>query len=386
MRIRSQLMALAMCLLVGQSTIALLPEVAAAEWTEDSRPCDVAPWAILPQPVLSWEVGEPVAPTTGYFTYGETPEEGPPASDFTATADWGDGTTVTATVEAGSVGDCYAVSVPTHAYTSVGTYPFSYTVHDIKTGLDHTLGATELHIWSEIPSLLGGPSTRTIQSTVGAPWSGVVGEFSYEGTVNSSYPYDAQIEWGDGEPSTPGTISPQNNHTFTVSGSFTYARPFSGTVSVLLRNGARLLGTWTTSNVEVKGVAVPDLTPPTPVRLRGQPILAAIPRASGAPVYELIFRTNQPLPQTSSGHVEALIEAHGQTNPVSDLVAHGTSTCYMARTHVIGKRELKLGAPYPFTLAIDAGSVTRDSGHASVRHFVNLNRMRSIAGRALGCA
>lgn len=294
-------MALAICLLAGQSTIALLPEVAAAEWTEDSRPCDVAPWAILPQSILSWEVGEPVVPTTGYFTYGETPEEGPPASDFTATADWGDGTTVTATVEAGSVGDCYAVSVPTHAYTSVGTYPFSYTVHDIKTGLDHTLGATELHIWSEIPSLLGGPST-------------------------------------------------------------------------------------TRSNVEVKGVAVPDLKPPIPVRLRGQPILAAIPRASRAPVYELIFRTNQPLPQTSSEHVEALIEAHGQTNPVSDLIAHGTSTCYMARTHVIGKRELKRRARYPFTLAIDAGSVTRDSGDALVRHFVNLNRTRSIAGRALGCA
>jgi hypothetical protein len=84
--------------------------------------------------------------------------------------------------------------------------------------------------------------------------------------------------------------------------------------------------------------------------------------------------------------VEALIEAHGRTNPVNNLVAHGASTCYIARTHVIGKHELKLGARYPFTLATDAGSVTRDSGHALIRHFVNLNRMRSIAGRALGCA
>lgn len=377
-------MALAICLLVGQSAIALLPEVAAAEWTEDTRPCDVAPWATLPAPQLWFQVQEPAMPPTGYFTYDET--EAPPLSDFTATADWGDGTTVTATVEAGSVGDCYAVSVPTHAYTSVGTYPFSYTVHDIKTGLDHTLGATELHIWSEIPSLLGGPSTRTIRSTVGTLWSGVVGEFSYEGTANSSYPYDAQIEWGDGEPSTPGTISPQSNHTFTVSGSFTYARPFSGSVSVLLRNGTRLLGTWTTSNVEVKVVAVPDLTPPIPVRLRGQPILAAIPRASRAPVYEIVFRTNQPLPQTSSGHVEALIEAHGQANPVNNLASRGASTCYMARTSGISKRELKLRARYPFTLAIDAGLVERDSGHALLRPFASLERMRRVASRQLGCS
>jgi len=40
--------------------------------------------------------------------------------------------------------------------------------------------------------------------------------------------------------------------------------------------------------------------------------------------------------------VEALIEAHGRTNPVRRLSRHGASRCYMARTHVIGKRELKL--------------------------------------------
>ena len=387
MRIRSGSMVLAICLLMGQSAIVALPDVASAEWTEAGRPCNVAPWAILPQPAYWFsEVGEPGVPPTGYFTYGEAPEEAPPTSNFTATANWGDGTTSPATVGGSSVGDCYAVSTPSHTYTSTGIYPFFYTVHDIKAGLDHTLGATELHIWSEIPRLLGGPSLQPIHLTVGAPWNGVVGEFSYEGLVLPASSYIAQIEWGDGEPSTPGTISPQNNHTFTVSGSITYAGPFSGTTSVLLWHDAQLLGRWTTSSVSVEGVAVPDLMPPAPIRLLGQPILAAIPRAAGAPVYELVFRTNQPLPQTSSGHVQALIEARGRTNPISGLVPHRASTCYVARTNRIGKRRLKLGASYPFTLAIGGGSTTRDSSHALLRRFASLSRMRSVTSRQLGCA
>jgi hypothetical protein len=388
MRIRSGSVVLAICLLMGQSAIAALPDVASAEWTEAGRPCNVAPWAILPQPAYWFsEVGEPGVPPTGYFTYGETPEEAPPTSNFTASANWGDGTTSPATVGGSSVGDCYGVSTPSHTYTSTGAYPFSYTVHDMKTGLDHMLGATELHIWSEIPRLLGGSSSRTIQATVDAPWSGVVGEFSSEGTVNSSYPYNAQIEWGDGEPSTSGTISTQGgSNTFTVSGSFTYAHPFIGTISVLLWHGAQLLGKWTTSGVGVQGMATADRTPPARVRLSGQPILAAIPSAAGGPIYELVFRTNRPLTQTSSGHVEALIEIHGRTNPISGLVPHRASTCYVARTNRIGKRRLKLGTSYPFTLAIGEGSTTRDSGHALLHQFASLNRMRSVTSRQLGCA
>jgi hypothetical protein len=190
-------------------------------------------------------------------------------------------------------------------------------------------------------------------------------------------------------PSTPGTIGMQSNNTFTVSGSYWYTYPFSGTISVLLRDvgsSGRLLGRWTTSSVSVQGVATADLAPPARARLRDQPILAVIPRTAGGPLYELVFRTSRPLPRTSSGHVDALIEANGRTNPISDLIAHRTSTCYVAHTNGIGKRKLKLGARYPFTLAVDAGSVTRDSGHALLRRFVSLNRMRSVASRQLGCA
>jgi len=134
--------------------------------------------------------------------------------------------------------------------------------------------------------------------------------------------------------------------------------------------------------VEVKGVQS-HLTPPTPCDF-------AVSRSSHHPAclrsarYELVSGPSTPATDKLR-HVEALIEAHGRTNPVSDLIGMEPHVLHGAHAR-IGKRELKLGARYPFTLAIDAGSVTRDSSHALVRHFASLKRMRSIAGRALGCA
>jgi hypothetical protein len=374
------------CFVLGSSIIALRPEVASAEWTEVSRPCGVGPSAIIPQPQLSFEVGEAVVSQPWYFTYGESVAVAPPVGNFTAIANWGDGTTSPATVEVGSVSGCYVVSALDHTYTNAGTYPFSYTVHDNKTGLDHVLGALELYLFSDVPSPLGGTSSPHIDATVGVPWSGVVGEFSYEDPFVLPGFYVAQIEWGDGEPSTLGTVSLESgDHAFTVSGSVTYERPFGGTISVLLWHDAALVGKWTTNSVDVPGLAALDRTPSVPVRLRGQPILAVIPRGVRGPIYEFVFRTNQPLSRTNSGRVGAKIEADGRTDPVSDLIARVASTCYVARTNRISKRILKAGAGYPFTLAIDAGSVTRDRGRASLRKFATVSRMRSIASRSLGC-
>lgn len=213
MRIWFRAMAIVGCLLMTQSLAALVSEPASAEWTEATWPCDVAPGATLAAPVLWFRSGEPATVQMSYFTYGLPPDsQDPRSSDFTAIANWGDGATSPATVEALPDEDCYGVSTSSHTYNSSGTYPFSYTVHDKSMGLDHTLGPRQLRIYSEIPDLLADPSPRAIEAIVGVPWSGVVGEFSSEVTVNPSYPYQAQIEWGDGEPATPGMISTTSLH------------------------------------------------------------------------------------------------------------------------------------------------------------------------------
>ena len=152
MRIRTVMRMLVIAGLLWQGAIIALPTTALAEWTPESWPCDVAPGAILPAPVTSFLVGEPAEILEGYFTYGEPPEQAPPASIFTAVANWGDGTTSPATVESGSVGDCYSVSTPTHSYVNAGAYQFTYTVHDMNTGVDHVVDPTELHITRAAPS------------------------------------------------------------------------------------------------------------------------------------------------------------------------------------------------------------------------------------------
>ncbi len=213
-----------------------------------------------------------------------------------------------------------------------------------------------------------------------------MGEFVSEATVNSTYPYTAQIDWGDGEPSTAGTIEPRSDgHTFTVSGSFAYTHPFSGAISVSLTHSDKPLGTWVTSDVDVTGGVRITLRPHERVRLQGQPILAAIPQAGGRTAYDLFFRTNRPLPQTSVGHVAAVIEANGQTSPVDAFDKHRSSTCFVAHTSGTGKRKLKPGSRLPFTLAVEENPITVDRGHAVLRRFANLARMRSAATRQLGC-
>jgi len=390
---------LVVCLLFGQG--AIVPEVAAAftipellsGWAESSVPCNVAEGAVFPQPILWREVGESVPAPDGYFTYGvPQSSEALPASDFTATVSWEGGITAPARVESAKAGDdeCYTVSAPDHIYANAGTYPFSYTIHELKTGLDHRLAALdypELHIYSKIPQLVGGPSSRVIDAAVGAPWSGVVAEFNYAdlsgytGLLNaSSDPYSALIEWGDGEAPTTGTISTRGSEpAFTVSGSHTYTRPLTGTIRVLLSirwgNKTEALGAWATGSV--------DATPP--LRFDGQPLLAAIPRGTRAPLYELIFRLNRALPRTSAGHVDAMIEANGHTSPVRRLTAHGTSACYIATASTTAKRKLKPGAHYPFTLVVDGASDTRDKAYGLVRSLANINRIHSAASQ-LGCA
>jgi hypothetical protein len=391
MRIRAGVIASVASILLAQGALVVLPEAASAEWTESSRPCDVGSNAILvTQPFLI--AGELSRAPEGYFTYGEEPGKEPPVSDFTALANWGDGATSLASVEPGSVGDCYVVTAPEHTYANAGTYQFSYTVHDGKTGLEHTLDTTGLQVVSEVPNLVGGPSSRTVDTTVGEPWSGVVGEFSIAEHAIPFYVDSAQIEWGNGEPSTAGTISWTEGKTFTVSGLFTYARPFRGTIGVSLLHGTQVLGTWATSSVVVEGLPGPNLVRPTkdlvlpvPVRLRGRPILAAIPRKGRGPVYELVFATTQPLPRTGTGQFEAVIEGGGRSSQVSALLAHGTSTCYLARAVTVGKHEPKPGSRYPFALSLDTTSPTHDAGDAFVRSFPTFARLRSAGARQLGC-
>ncbi len=158
----------AICFLLVQSAVVLLPAAASAEWSENNT-CPFAPGAMFPPP-LYWtsDAGAPYVPSSGGFTYGATYPQAPLPSDFIATTNWGDGTTAPATVEE-PLYDCYTVSGPSHTYANPGTYSFSYTVDDLKGGVNHTLDAQQLHVRSNVPLSFSGPPIPTNEPTAAAP-------------------------------------------------------------------------------------------------------------------------------------------------------------------------------------------------------------------------
>jgi hypothetical protein len=153
------------CLLAAMTIIVgWIPTMARAEGF--GGPCtSIAPGAILPQPVyFNTTTGSRYIPGKAEFTDSEAL----PLSDFSATANWGDGTTTPAAI---SLAGCYVVTAPAHVYTHSGAYPFSYTIHDAHTGLDHEIGTETVYIWG-VPQRVDAPSSHVVDATVGVPWSG----------------------------------------------------------------------------------------------------------------------------------------------------------------------------------------------------------------------
>lgn len=253
-------------------------------------------------------------------------------------------------------------------------------------------GYPEFHIYSKVPQLIGGPSSRAIDAVVGEPWTGVVAEFSYTLPFVPSLPYQAQIEWGDGEALTAGTINTQGSDTFTVSGSHTYSRQLNGTIRVLLsldgwwspESGP--LGTWVTGSTNATlGPGSAQVTP-APLQFDGRPLLAAIQRGTRVPLYELLFRLNRALPQTSSGQVEAKIEASGHASPVRQLTAHTATACYAATARKPEKPKPHTLTRYPFTLVVEGAPDTRDRGYGLIRRFASTSDLHRAVRKQLGCA
>jgi hypothetical protein len=381
MRIRAWASVLVILMVAGQAAIGSSTDAAAADGF--GGPCaSIAPGAMLPPPVyFTTATAAPYVPRGVEFTDTETL----PLSNFSATAHWGDETTTAATVGKKSSG-CFEATAPSHTYASPGAYSFSYTVHDAHTGLDHTIGAEQFYVWS-LPQPLNSQSPRAINATVGVPWSGVLGEFSYLSTPLPTLGYTAEIEWGVGQPWSPGTITMQPNGTFAVSGSHTYTQPSSDTVSVLVGAGD-LMGKWATSSVSMDvATPAPDTSPGERPQFKfvGQPIAAAIPSVKGKTSYEIIFRLNRQLPRIKSGRIQAQLIPYGGGNSIASFGPHETHMCYAAGSDGLAKQHPKGGHRYPFTLAIQRPTATEAKGHAILHRYFNFVSMLSGASKRLGC-
>jgi hypothetical protein len=352
------------------------PAGAEGTWTEVTRPCDVAPEAIVPPtPIWNSRIGEPQDAPTVYFTL--TPEfPSPPASDFSATAIWGDGTVSPATVEDPYSG-CYVLSTQSHTYGHVGAYPFQYAVHDSGSGLDHATASKTIHVWSETPTLLPGAGPFSVQALAGTAWSGTVAEFKVEGGFTQDV-YSATIDWGAG--TTGGKVTEGPDETFIVRGDFTYPHAFSGPVSVEVSKRGTLLGRWNAAQAVVTEPARGETSaPPVPLRL----LRTVVARVQGGSrrTAELLFRVSQRLTVTPAGRVNAWVEFDGARDRLTPLSAR--DACYAASITWKSHHGGRAGELVPFKLAIGRNE-TLDGG-ARLRVYANAARMRKITRTTLGC-
>jgi hypothetical protein len=340
-------------------------------------PCSViAPSAILPLPVhFNATTGSLYTPSKAEFTDSEPL----PLSSFSATANWGDGTTTPAVISAEG---CHQVTAPAHVYTHSGAYPFSYTVHDAQTGLDHEIGAETIYIWG-VPQRVDAPSSHVVDATVGVPWSGILAEFTEEAVPFAGAPYYVRIEWEEGDRSwAPGSITAGEAGRLAITATNTFPAEFEGKATVHV-GIAEAEATWLVSvNVRAAQARIPARRIPK-YGFRGQQILAAIPSVKGSTAYEMLFHLNVPLPTTKSGRVEASLGGEF-AGSISSFGGHKADACYSVGLSAGMKRKLASRRGLSFNLKIrQPASVI--PGKAVLRRYTSLKRMQSVASRQLNC-
>jgi hypothetical protein len=200
------------------------------------------------------------------------------AASFTATIDWGDGTTSAGTVSGGS--GSFTVTGQ-HTYADEGAFSFTVTVAETGAG-GATASSSAIATVTESDVLSGSPATFSATAT--QSFSGVVATFTDTNTANVAGDLTATIDWGDGTTSA-GTVS-GGGGAFTVSGSHTYASSGTFPVAVTLTDdspGTATARVTSTANVAAAPVPVPALD------LRG--LLALGAALAAVALYRLRRRT-----------------------------------------------------------------------------------------------
>jgi PKD repeat protein len=163
---------------------------------------------------------------------------GRPASHYTASVDWGDGSSTPAATIVSTAGGGFDVN-STHTYANVGSYPTTVKISDPEGS--HTTAASTT-IVGPAPLSSSGVGNSSVE---GQDLSGTVARFTdaYHGRPASHY--DASVNWGDGSASTTGTIVADPDGGFDVNGSHTYpdAGAYTTTVTITDPDGGQTVAT-----------------------------------------------------------------------------------------------------------------------------------------------
>jgi len=148
------------------------------------------------------------------------------AADFTASIDWGDGTTTNGTVTGGN--GSFTVTGGSHTYADEGGEPVSTTLTRTADGSIATAFGTANVADADVLAL----TAAGISGNAGQAFNNVqLATFTDAYTGNSASDFTATIDWGDGTDPTFGTITGSGG-SFTVDGSHTYTNGGNDTFTV----------------------------------------------------------------------------------------------------------------------------------------------------------
>ena len=186
-------------------------------------------------------------------------------ASFTASINWGDGTTTSGTI-VGSAGSFTVAGQ--HTYADEGSFPLSITVTENAPGTATSTASATATV-NEADALTG--TSVVFSATQGSPFSGTVARFTDTDTVSTAADFVATIDWGDGT-TTAGVVS-GGSGAFLVSGTHTYASHQTFAVVVTLADAAP--GTATATTTSTANVAAPAPAVPAPLLGRYALILLA---------------------------------------------------------------------------------------------------------------
>ncbi len=164
------------------------------------------------------------------------PSGNDPVGNYTATIDWGDGTTSAGTV---SLNGGSFVVTGTHTYANPGNYTAT-------TSIANTVDGRTVSTKSPATILSGpvNPTPGSVTATAGTPViDASLATFTGTDPVTA---YSVTVNWGDGSALGGGRVIGTGPGAFTILGSHVFSAPGTYTGSVTVRNGS---GSETTFNI-----------------------------------------------------------------------------------------------------------------------------------------
>lgn len=171
------------------------------------------------------------------------------ALNMTASIDWGDGAAPTTASVAADVNlGAYKVSA-NHTYAEEGTYTTTITINDADGESISLTGK------AKISDALFAASALNFNASTNTAFSGKVATISDANLLSPPSDFTATINWGDGSPTSSGTVAVDTSGGFDVSGSHTYSAVGSYTTAILVSDAGGLSGT-------IHGTATVNAPPP----------------------------------------------------------------------------------------------------------------------------